>query len=673
MPQIPVYNAQITPQGEIERHHELANPDDFGAQIGQGVQRLGSAIGDVAGAESQHLTEQDATNTHVFMAQARESWTQTLQDRANQAQPGDDTFHTQLTGDMSDWFAKNNPTTTPAGGRLYKAMTANMVSEFGQRAIGIQSELAAQEAKNQYTQLAKSSGDAVFNDPSQRDQVQANLLAAVNDPKSIYSKLPAPQREKMLQDLQNQVDFATVTGITRKAPGTILSSVAPELQKQFDPWSKLMATYVAPGGKADISPATMTEAPSFVKAAGDKGLNPNILMAVADASPAPGKQTPDGLAKDMGVLVSQYGGDYTKAVAAYHMGTAALDPILKLNGSNWQAALPPEVQAFTNSVMVKSGSVPAPQVQPAPGAPGEPASATPAPTTRQPVKNSTLAAFNGLTWEQQDHAINEDVRMQHMVMTMGEHAREEQQRLQAKQQEATESGFITRVYDPSQGGPVSIHEVAQDPTLTGTQKSRIVGIMFAYQRELKNAAETKSNPYLFNKLGADMVAADNDPTRAPSMDDARTALANGQITMNDYIRLQSVYTGLKDSNGNSFTHQMAAAVQSSRSVLRNDPAFIMNPEGAEAASSRLQGDLMDAAEALRKKGENPRTLLVPGNPNYFFKPGVLESYKIGGSGALDAKAQAVVNQQTSKLPVGRDSVKSGELYRTPEGAVMRKR
>lgn len=672
MPQIPVYNAQITPQGEIERHHELANPDDFGAQIGQGIQRLGSAIVDVAGAESQHLTEQDATNTHVFMAQARESWTQTLQDRANQAQPGDDTFHTQLTGDMSDWFAKNNPTTTPAGGRLYKALSANLVAEFGDKAVAVQGALAAQEAKNQNVQLGKSLGDAVFNDPSQRDAAQASLLAAVTDPKSIYAKVPAPQRTQLLQELQNNVDYATVNGIIRKAPGTVLSSVAPELQQQFDPWSKLLASYVAPGGKASISPATMTEAPGFIKAAGDKGLNPNVLMAVADASPMPGKQTPQGLASDMSVLVSKYNGDYSKAVAAYHMGTTALDPILKLNGSNWQAALPPEVQAYTNGVMVKSGSVAAPQAQPTPGAPAEPAPTAPAPTAQQPVRNSTLAAFNGLTWEQQDKAIGEDVRMQTMALTMREHAREEQQRLQVQQQEATENGFITRIYDPSKGGPLSIKEVADDPTLTSTQKTRTISAMFAYQRELKNAAETKSNPTLFNKLGADMVAADNDPTRAPSLDDARTALANGQITMNDYTRLQSVYMGLKDSNGNSFMHQMAAAVQSSRSVFRNDPAFIMNPEGAEAASARLQGDLMDAAEALRKKGENPRTLLTPGNPNYFFKPGVLDSYKVGGNG-LDAKAQAVVNDQTSKLPLGRDSVKSGEMYRTPEGAIMRKR
>lgn len=668
MPIIPEYNQTILPQGEIEKHRELANPDDFGAQIGQSLERVGSAAGSLANAEYQHQVQQDATNTHVFMAKAREQWTQALQDRANQAKPGDDGFHAQLTGDMQDWFNKNNPATTAAGKRLYTEMSANMTSEFGQRAIGIQGELAAQEAKNQYAQLGKSSGDAVYNDPSQRDAVQASIVSAINDPKSIYAKIPATQREKMIQDLQNQVDFAATSGITRKNPGTILSAVAPELQKQFDPWSKLMATYVAPGGKADISPATMAEAQGFVKAAGNKGLNPNILMAVADASPMPGKQTPEKLASDMGILLSKYGGDYEKAVAAYQMGTKALDPILQTNGSHWQAALPPEVQAYTNSVMVKSGSVPSPQGN-APAA-----SQTQTDTSaNQPIRNSSIPAFNGLTWEQQDHIINEDVRMQHMVMTMGEHAREEQQRLQAKEEERVESGFITRIYDPSQGGPVSIHEVAKDPTLTGTQKSRVVGIMFAYQRELKNAAETKSNPYMFNKLGADMVAADNDPTRAPSLDDARTALANGQITMNDYTRLQSVYMGLKDQNGNSFVHQMSSSVQAARSVFRNDPAFIMNPEGAEAAAARVQGDLQDAANALRAKGENPRTLLTPGNPNYFFKPGVLDSYKVGAGAALNTKAQAAVSEQTSKLPVGRDSVKTGELYQTKEGAIMRKK
>lgn len=665
MPEIPGYSQQIAPQGEIERHRELATAEDFGSGIGQGLERLSSGISNVANAEYQHQVEQDTTNAHVFMAQARESWTKTLQDRANQATPGDDSFTGQLTSDMSDWFSKNNPTKTAAGGRLYSVLAANMTSEFGQRAISIQSELAAQEAKNQYGQLLKSSGDSVFNDPTQRDVVQANGAAAINDPKSIYAKIPATERSKLLKEFQNQVDLATVNGISRKAPGAVLGAVAPELQKQFDPWSQLLNTYTAPGGKVDISAATMTDASSFVTASGQKGLNPNILMAQADVA---GAQKPDAakLAGDMSVLVSLYGGDYAKAVAAYHMGTTKLDTILRANGSLWQNALPPDAQQYLSTVMMKSGSVPAPLAPPQTEQPTAPAST-------QPVKNAGIPAFNGLTWEQQNSAINEDVRLMHMNMAMGEHAREEQERLQNQERERVESGYISRIYDPSQGGHVSIKEVADDPTLKGEQKSRLVSIMFAYQRELKNAAETKSNPSKFNELGRDMVLADSDPTRAPSLDDSRTALAQGAITMNDYLRLQNIYATLKDANGNSFMHQTSEAIDSARKALKESPAFIMNPEGAEAAAARMQGDFMDEANAMRKAGKNPRALLNPSDPAYFFKPGVLASYSTGASGGLDAKAQAVVGDQMSNLPVGRDSVKPGELYKTPEGAVMRKR
>ncbi len=56
MPIIPSYEEQIAPQGALEAHRQLARPDEFGAGIGEGVERLGGALGGLAAAEQQHLT-----------------------------------------------------------------------------------------------------------------------------------------------------------------------------------------------------------------------------------------------------------------------------------------------------------------------------------------------------------------------------------------------------------------------------------------------------------------------------------------------------------------------------------------------------------------------------------------------------------------------------------------
>jgi len=636
MPKIQGYENQIGAQGGI---NSQASPLDFGAGVGEGLQRVGGAMGDVANQMYQQRVAQNSTDVHSFFFNAREQWTKSLQTRTNEATPGDDTFEPKLTEDMGKWLSDNSSVaTTPETRRLYQSLSAAMVSEFGQRAITTQAQLAGVAARNQTTAMVRSAGDTAFNDPTQRDQLQANLTSAFNDPKSIYAKIPKPARDAMLAEAKNSVDQATVRGIVRANPDVVLGAVAPAQLDQFKPWQNLIQTYVAPGGKANISDATMAQAPIFTKAAAEKGLNPNILMAMADKIPG---TDPAALAKDMGTLVSHYGGDYAKAAVAYQVGTTQLDNILRVNGSNWEAALTPEAKTYVDSVMQDSGSVASPNAGQV-VAPQMNASPVAAPAST-PIQNSAIPAFNGLTWEQQDQAVNESVRLQQLRMTMAEHARGEADRIQGKQQEAAINGYISRIYAPSDnGGSPAVSEIANDTTLTGEQKNRVVSIMMSYQRELKNNAETKSNPWMLNRLGADMVAADNDPTRAPSLDDSQSALARGQISLNDYMRLQGVYSSLKDANGNSFVHQLSAHVQDARRAFLAMPQFIMNPAGAEQAAAQLQGDLQDKVQEFRKEGKNPRALLNPSDPNYFFKPGTLNSYAVGARGALADKAAAVV-------------------------------
>src|SRR5262245_27001428 len=103
MPRIETYEENVMPQGMLNTR---ADPNDFGAQVGAATQQLGGAIGDVANELHQYNVTQDVTDVHVNMAKARAEWTQTLADRANAAQPGDDTFAPSVMKDMEDYFRK---------------------------------------------------------------------------------------------------------------------------------------------------------------------------------------------------------------------------------------------------------------------------------------------------------------------------------------------------------------------------------------------------------------------------------------------------------------------------------------------------------------------------------------------------------------------------------------
>lgn len=661
MPKIQGYENQIGAQGSL---NVQANPASFGAGLAEGMQHLSAGLGDVGNAVYQQVEAQNVTDIHTRFAVAREQWTQTFQDRLNQASPGDDTFAPALTQDMNDALSQGSDIAkTPTARRLYQSLSASMVSEFGQRAITAQAQLAGTAARNQTVELMRASGDTAFRDFTQRDAIQASIEATFNDPKSIYAKIPAPHREALLAEAKNAVDHATVRGIARDHPEWLLGAVAPEQLNQFKPWDNLIKTYLSPGGKINVSDATMKEAPTFANVSAVRGLNPNILMAQADQKPG---VAPAKLAEDMSKLVDRYSGDYAKAVAAYQVGPDQLDLSLRANGSNWELALPPDTRAYVDGVMQNSGARPttAPSiVTPTPETGATITQLAPAPATSTvPVRNSALPAFNGLTWEQQDQAINESVRLQHLRMTMAQHARMESEHQLEKQQENVFNGYISRIYDPANnGGSLGVHEVANNDTLKGHQKNQLVQIMFQYQRELKTAAETKSNPVLTNALQREMIVADNDPTQAPSMDHALAELAAGRIYSQDYMRIQGTYVGLKDQNGNSYTHQMSAHIQAARRDFLAMPSFILNPEGAEQATARLQGDLQDKTQEMRKAGKNPRSLLDPSSPDYFFKPGTLNSYAVGSKAALVDKAGATVGVEKSKVAPG--TIKGGYQFK----------
>jgi soluble lytic murein transglycosylase-like protein len=680
MPQIQTYDDHVTAQGGIAAQ---ARPDDFGAQVGAATQRLGGAVGDVGEAIHQYNTTQDVTNVHVNMAKARAEWTKTLQDRSNEAQPGDETFAPSLMKDMDTYFQKfGESVQTPRGKQLFASMSASMSSEFGVRAIGVQGELAAKDAVNKYGTLATAYGATAYQDPAQMDTAIANGKAAIDDPNGMFGKIPQPAREKFKQQLENDVKYAAANGFIEKGGGAeLLKSIAPDLIQQFKPAENMVKTNTAPGAKASIGAATMRWAPQVQAAAAAKGLNPNILLAQiqqeSGGNPdAVGPQTRYGTAKGltqfiddtaraygvdvknpssaiagqaamMGDMLKKYGGDYSKALAAYNWGPGNLDGALQRWGNDWRSHLPAETSNYIATIMAKSGSV---ATNPTLADATPDATATtlePAPANRAPVE-SKLAFMNGLTWEQQNHLVNKSVQLQNMQISMAHREREEADYRLRKQREATMGRMVDRIIDPDQhGGQPTGAEIAGDKILSPQEKQNLVQFQFARQREQIASAEPKSNPVEVRRLMLQIHAADNDPTKTYSFDPVMASYSAGNLSTPEMKMLRTEVEQMKDGTGNSFQKQLQMAREMAFNSFTKDFMATAIPGGAVPANDayyRFTTDLNAKVAALRKENKDPSVLLDPKSSEYMLAPERLKGYLPPAGQTMAAQAAKVVQE-----------------------------
>lgn len=639
MPIIQGYDEHIAAQGGL---NVRANPDDFGAQVGQGMQHFGASIAGAADAVFKHAEAQDVTNVHVNMAKAREEWTQTLQDRTNEATPGDDTFAPKLMKDIGDWSTKGaDSAATPAGRRLYQSLTANMASEFGQRAIEIQAGLAAKDANNKFETLTKSSAAAANKDETQLGAALANGVTAIRDPNSIFAKVPKPTRDALEQKFISEVKFSAASGFVERNPKAVMSAYSPEQLALFNPWKTLMDAAAAPGGKVSITPETTKQAPTFTAAAASKGLNSNILMAQNDANAPDAKQAPKDMAATMAVLVDKYGGSYPKALAAYNMGAENLNAILERNGANWQNQLPVGASNYVNAVMNNAGAV----------ASTAPVVPTPAPTMPPEAGKPVASAsplLDGLSWEQSQHLTNRAVTLMDMQMRMAIHARNEQELQLGKQQEARMGEFLNRIVSPSRYGAITNDDILSDPILTPAQKQHNIDYMFTRQRELRADHESKTNPQEVRRLLLQLYASPDDPNKSYSIDPTMESYKNGRISTNEMMLVRREVDSLRDGSTTGFQRMVNNASNVVHDTFSKSIEGSLQPGIAADGWYRFKFDMDQQIAAKREKNEDPRPLLDPTSREYLLKPERLGQFMAGAKAAVGQTATTQASQEFKK-------------------------
>lgn len=716
MAEIRPYEQSVLPQGEAGGRS--ASALDFGAGVGQGLQQVGQGGMQLADAVEQQYQAEDATNAHVAIAKAQAEWTQTLKDRANSATPGDETFAPTLMNDMSKYFEAGSTTfKTKVGQQMYKQLASSTMSSFGERAIGVQAQLAGKWAEVKHSELNTSLASTAYTDPSQRQSLIDQGLQAIDDPKGIYSKVDQATRDHFKNELKATINFASYSKLAEEYPQEILKHIAPELAQEFN--RPLVAPQqqaqqgVAGSSAPKVSPSTQKWTSQVTTAATGKGLDPNILLAQIDVesggnpkaqnngdirvtgkpsiglaqfqpdtakaygiNPNDPESSIKGQAAYMSNLMKMFNGDYKKALAGYNWGEGNVQKAIAKYGENWVAHAPASTQAYISTILNKAGA----DVQ-APPALGESASPMQSYTDARPsAAVPTLDGFSDLTWEQQQHLVNTSQVALRAQQTLADRQRQENDRVKKDAQDKFMSDFLTRIVTPSGQTPTPADsEILANNTLDWQQKQHLIDYKMTRAKELAAGAETKTHPEAVRSLMMQIHAADDDPSKTYNVEPIMQAYNARLISTTEMMFLRKEVTDLSNPDTNSFSKRVNTMRNGISEVMKQSMAGGMlmqfSPDQFANAQVSLMYDLDKAIENKRKANLDPSTLLDPSNKEYFLNSHSIMSY-LERPAATMKQGATKVTQGTTKpvMPTEKDydSLPKGAQFVDPQGNIRTK-
>lgn len=709
MPKIETYNDSILPQGRLNAR---ATGADFGAGVGVALQGLGQSVGGLAETFAKNEIESDVTNVHTMMAEKRLQWFDKLNDMANNTKPGDDTLVPRvLDGMQQDFDELSANVKTGVGQRTFAQMAANMKSMFGQEAITKQAHMNGEFAKNQWNVLADSLGKLATKDFNQVDSLVSQGHAAIDDPNGQFAKLPQATRDAFKYTLAEKVNYDAAMAYVRSYPNSVLSPMKPEfrdaLQKAaaFPPTPglppDLKADTVAPYDKSrisDVSKAIDAASPydkTFqaaaqlynldwrelkMRAIAESGLDPKaisrqdaggIMQLTPDTAKFLGVNRNDPVASIFGAakLISKYrteaNGDMSKVDMMYYGGADG-----KAWGKNTK-------QYAANLAAVRQVS-------------GLGSGRTPESFAENPL----VAAGDSANWKSPDvgpsFIRNLPLDKQLQVYTTAEHyqraydvqserARVEEQRSKSLAQEAVMDGFFNRIINPTEqnGGQLDEISVANDPTLSVSQKEGIINAIARRTRELATNQENQTHPQVFKDLMERVYADDMDPRKISGINEIRDAYNKNNLSTTEFERLLSHVKNSRDPAASNFRKNVNNILQLADRTLQQNPILkgmdMASPGTMADVIYRFEWDLESQISQFRKEGKDPGVLLdaSPGNPHYVLRPGRIQSFMPNSTAAVKQGAANAVNTQAKTLPTYQeyDAIPSGTAFTDPQGNV----
>jgi len=610
MPQIQGYEEKVIAQGGLNTQ---ANPDAFGAGIGEAAQRLGYQVDKMGDAIQAADTAMDTTNVHVTFAKARAEWDKNLEERRREAQPGDDTFAPRVMADVEKWTKDASASVkTRTGANLFKSMAANMATEYNGRAMAMQAQLNSEAAVNMLGTLKSSVADRAKRDVNSAFR---EIDDTFNDKTTIFWKVNQAHRDAMKLEVQR---VASLADIKAQADRNQFSPVVfkGNVLKDLRAYESVMDKRSVPGGAIKISEATMAQAPEFAAVAASKNILANVLMAQHDALP---NNTPEAQGGIMANLSVKYN-DVAKAVAAYQGGTELVDFAVGMGGDYWGDYLPEATKAHVETVMANAGQIPS--------------NNTPVPPSTQPVRTED-ERFNLLTADQQEEAVTYGLRSMERSRMMQSWTRQEVERQKKESSDASVNRAMQMLINANKFGRMDVKALASDETMDGDTKYAVY-MRFMADQERRKAGVSLNDQDERRRLYQDFVRQARE-NNSPNMRAANDSVMAGKLSPESHKWLQSAAAYIQNDASTSFGLAFKKATRGAERTIERGIASFDRIQGVPIME-KAKGIVYDAYEAKKyeyeKAGKPDGPLVDPMSKEYMFS---------------DARSEAAVKQAMNEV------------------------
>lgn len=240
MPEIRPYTSQISVSSDIGIPVRNARPEAFGA--GPGLTQLGGSLESVGQdtAQAQRTIQENdsrnaVTDVHTMLSRAQAEYTKRAAEFERSADPKDQfavsrfmngTEHPDdpaQEGSLNWYLQSYRESIQDAYAlRAFDVGAEELRTRFTQHMVAVQARLAGAYAKQQGEQMVDNAQTTVMTDPGSYQDVLTKTLRAFDDPRSLYARVPAADREPMKRHAKEQIGKAYVQGVIREDPQVAL-------------------------------------------------------------------------------------------------------------------------------------------------------------------------------------------------------------------------------------------------------------------------------------------------------------------------------------------------------------------------------------------------------------------------------------------------------------------
>ncbi len=203
--------------------------------------------------------------------------------------------------------------------------------------------------------------------------------------------------------------------------------------------------------------------------------------------------------------------------------------------------------------------------------------------------------------------------------------------------------------------PTTLDELlASDQTRQAWQATSVEaqrGIIAMIDQNAADAARGtlgRSDPAVVQDVFRRIHLPDDDPNKISRPEQLAPLFSQG-LNRVDYDWMKKEIDAQQSVSGRNLTKDMQSLRETAQTMLSRSIVGSIQPEIAAEASYRFNADFSAKVEEYVKAGKDPRTLLIPGTPDYMLTPARVMSYMGTPDAAVAKQAEAIRNGIGDKM------------------------